>query len=191
MKVLSFVCTRLAFGLLFAVLPGCRSMQPTLSGSVVLSFCRAAADTERLAPTETIGVVVNTRPVFDYPALMMLSRSDYSPSDDDFRSAQDYQASVRVAFRSSRIRLPHGLEGLPCHFFPIKTPEWARIEGRLVVEFSGVVHNPYDSPRTGERGVFARFSFQGQGGSWYWIPVTDKGEADGALGAQPLGVVED
>lgn len=60
-----------------------------------------------------------------------------------------------------------------CAWQPIDVFEIDRNSDTMVVELSAPVLNPF---RAGEAGVFARASLAGQHQSWYWIPLSQRGE---------------
>ena len=158
---------------------------------VFSSVCSAIHKNEALRSV-TICVLAKTEPIYDFTALFMLSRGRYQLTPAEARSTlemEKWMASkpfTPMAIKPARVRNDMG-----CKWMMVNDMAWGTVRGRFVLELSGLVNNPYPSEKTSNAGIFARFSYQGQAASWYWIPVKEEAGRLVALRAQRLGVIED
>ena len=144
------------------------------AGDSFTTICRLLVTGEDVHPGDRIVVLDHTRPVLALPALQMVySTPDLTPSDVE--PAFRLEESLRSSFVPTPVRLP---EALRCNFrLSSREFEEIRTSNEFLVELSNIIANPFDAQDPGAHGRFLRFSLAGgPGASWYWLPLTRKGE---------------
>jgi hypothetical protein len=119
---------------------------------------------------ETVMVVGNTRPVYDFLALVQHSASAESDLGlEEINQVLALEDAARRDFEPIEVDVVDA-EPDGCKWESVPSLADPSVNGNLVIEVSNVVTNP----TTGEAGVFVRFSFEGRGGAiWYWCSLED------------------
>lgn len=143
--------------------------------SALNAMCLRLHD-EGMERETAVDVISTSRPLITDRALAAIAASSF------FRGHVSQQAVDR-AYAMNATALPVVMTNA-CSLHPIGANERLPND-TMVVEFSAPFPDPFSR---GGNGVLARLSLGGEGATWYWIPLVNRGGTWAAGQAVPLGV---
>jgi hypothetical protein len=142
---------------------------PEVPSSVVVEVRRQVLAMEGLPAGSMVYVISHTRPIYSLFALRRkfctepLDQKVALRIDADEKRLEAEFAPIPVDISATTASGQVGITGVR---------SFSEIPARaLTLEFSSPLVNPYLPPEGQELGLFARFSMEGFGGTWYWVQV--------------------
>ncbi len=146
-------------------------------GTAIEAFCSRRHD-EGISPEISINVVRTTQPLVTAAALRGLALAASSTGKLDTSKAA---AAVSAGNSTIPVAIPTG----SCTWRGIDASARPNAFDTMTLEVSAPLANPFARSSTG---LLARMSLAGQGTTWYWLPVAQRG-AQGIIGSPvPLNV---
>lgn len=146
-------------------------------GTVVEAFCSRRHD-EGISPEITINVVRTTRPLVTAAALRGLAAAASSKQRID---TDRVAAAIAAGNATIEVNLPSG----GCAWRRLEVSSMKNAFDTMTLELSAPLLNPF---ARSSAGLLARLSLSGQGTTWYWLPVAQRG-SQGVIGSpMPLNV---
>ena len=145
--------------------------------TAVEAFCSRRHD-EGISPEITINVVRTTQPLVTAAALRGLAVAASSAARIDTNK-------VAQAVSAGNAVIPIAIPAGSCTWRGIDASDRPRAIDTMTLELSAPLVNPF---ARSSAGLLARMSLAGQGTTWYWLPVAQRG-AQGVIGSPvPLNV---
>jgi len=146
-------------------------------GTAIESFCSRRHD-EGISSEISINVVRTTQPLVTAAALRGLAVAASSTGKID-------TSKVAAAVAAGNSTLPVVVPTSSCTWRGIDASARIRAYDTMTLELSAPLINPF---ARSSAGLLARMSLAGQGTTWYWLPVAQRG-AQGVIGSPvPLNV---
>lgn len=132
--------------------------------TAVEAFCSRRHD-EGISPEITINVVRTTQPLVTAAALRGLAEIAFTGGKMDTNKVA---AAVEAGNSSIPVAIPAG----GCSWRSIDASARANAIDTMTLEISAPFVNPFARSSTG---LLGRLSLAGQGTTWYWLPVAQRG----------------
>lgn len=140
------------------------------------ALCRTLIAGEALDQSTQVVVIGLSQPIFRTSALRA-GRGREVLTLEDVAEDEARDAILIHEFKPSRVAIPGSHTDCAWKYLEGPAPELTDTD-TLVLEFSGVVGNPFAGTTQPEHGVFARLSIgRASGASWYWVALRGTGDA--------------